>query len=455
MLACNGYEIVDLGVMVPCETILDTAEKVGADMVGLSGLITPSLDEMVLVAAEMERRGMDIPLLIGGATTSPAHTAIKIEPSFKRQPVVHVNDASRAVGTVSALLSDDKSQYWETQRAKYERIRESRSGGPPKPRLPIAEARRKAVPIDWDGYTPPKPSFTGVKEVEFDLGDLNRYIDWTPFFASWSIAGRYPMILEDKVVGEAATSLWNDAQAMMQKIIGEKWFTAKGVCGFWPAKSVGDDVALDNGETLYTLRQQMVKDNQKPNFALADFVSPKGGDHVGAFCVSIFGEDAHSKAYEKANDDYSAIMVKALADRFAEAAAEALHERTRKEFWGYVGDEALSTEDLIKERYQGIRPAPGYPCQPDHTEKETIFRLLGASERIGTELTSSFAMTPPASVSGLYFSHPESVYFAVGRIERDQVADYAARKGWEVSKAEKWLGPILNYDPNEVNEEAA
>ena len=449
VLACNGYEIIDLGVMVPVETILDTAEKEGADMVGLSGLITPSLDEMVVVAAEMERRGMDIPLLIGGATTSPAHTAIKIEPAFKRQPVIHVTDASRAVGTVSALLGEDKAHYWETARAKYDRIRESRAGGPPKPRLPIADAREKHVPIDWAAYTPPAPSFTGVKEVEFDMGDLKRYIDWTPFFASWSLAGRYPMILEDKVVGEAATSLWNDAQAMLQQILGEGWLTARGVCGFWPAKSVGDDIALDNGETLYTLRQQMVKDNQKPNFALADYVSPNGGDHVGAFAVSVFGEAEHAKRFEDAGDDYSSILVKSLADRFAEAAAECLHERVRKEYWGYASDEAFTNEELIKEAYSGIRPAPGYPCQPDHTEKETIFRLLDATNRIGTELTTSFAMTPPASVSGLYLSHPESVYFAVGRIERDQVADYAARKGWDLHKAEKWLGPILNYDPNE------
>ena len=449
VLACNGYEIVDMGVMVPCEDILDRAEKENADMVGLSGLITPSLDEMVVVAAEMERRKMNIPLLIGGATTSPAHTAIKIEPAFKRQPVIHVTDASRAVGTVSALLGEDKARYWETARAKFERIRESRAGGPPKPRLPIAEAREKHVPIDWDSYTPPAPTFTGVKEVSFDLGDLSRYIDWTPFFASWSLAGRYPLILEDEKVGEAARSLWADAQAMLQRIIGEQWFEAKGVFGFWPATAKGDDIALENGETLYTLRQQMVKDNQKPNFALSDFVSPKGGDHVGAFAVSVFGEEKYSKPFEQANDDYSAIMVKSLADRFAEAAAEALHEKVRKEFWGYAGSETLSNEELIKEGYQGIRPAPGYPCQPDHTEKETIFRMLDATTRIGTGLTSSFAMTPPASVSGLYFSHPESVYFAVGRIEKDQVEDYAARKGWELAKAEKWLGPILNYEPGE------
>ena len=257
------------------------------------------------------------------------------------------------------------------------------------------------------------------------------------------------MILSDAKVGEAATSLWNDAQAMMQQILGQDWFSARGVCGFWPARAVGDDVKLDNGETFYTLRQQIVKDNEKPNFALADFVSPHGGDHIGAFAVSVFGEAEHAKRFEDANDDYSSIMVKALADRFAEAAAEALHEKVRKEFWGYAANEAYSVDDLIKEAYTGIRPAPGYPCQPDHTEKETIFRLLGATERIGTELTSSYAMTPPASVSGLYFSHPDSVYFSVGRIERDQVADYAARKGWELTKAEKWLGPILNYDPGE------
>lgn len=452
VLACNGYEIIDLGVMVPTETILDTAVREKADMIGLSGLITPSLDEMVVVAAEMERRGMDIPLLIGGATTSPAHTAIKIEPSFKRQPVIHVNDASRAVGVVSSLLSEgDKQFYWESVRSKYARIRESRAGGPPKPRMPIADARRKAVPIDWDAYTPKAPEFTGLKTItDFDLGDLNRYIDWTPFFSSWSLAGRYPMILEDDVIGAAATDLWKDAQSMMQRIIGEKWFEARGTIGFWPAKSVGDDVVLEGGETLYTLRQQMVKDNTRPNYALSDFVSPKGGDHIGAFCVSIFGEADHAKRFEEAGDDYSSILVKSLSDRFAEAAAECLHERVRKAYWGYAADETFNTDDLIKEAYQGIRPAPGYPCQPDHTEKETIFRLLEVEKRIGTQLTSSYAMTPPSSVSGLYFAHPESVYFSVGRIEKDQVSDYAARKGWTVAKAEKWLGPILNYDPNEV-----
>tara|TARA_B100000678_G_scaffold6146_1_gene5297 strand:+ start:8774 stop:11395 length:2622 start_codon:yes stop_codon:yes gene_type:complete len=450
VLACNGYEIVDLGVMVPMEKILDTAIEEKADMVGLSGLITPSLDEMVEVAKEMDRREMNIPLLIGGATTSPAHTAIKIEPAFQRQPVIHVTDASRAVGTVSALLGDDKAHYWDSARAKYDRIRESRSGGPPKPRLPIAEAREKRVPIDWDAYTLPQPTFTGVKEVSFDLGDLARYIDWTPFFASWSLAGRYPLILEDEKVGEAARALWADAQSMMQRIIGEQWFDVKGVCGFWPAKAEGDDVKLENGETFYTLRQQIVKDNQKPNFALSDYVSPKGGDHVGAFAVTVLGEEKYSKPFEEANDDYSAIMVKSLADRFAEAAAEALHEQVRKTHWGYAEDESLTPEQLIKEGYQGIRPAPGYPCQPDHTEKETIFRLLEAEKRIGAKLTSSYAMWPASSVSGLYFSHPDSVYFSVGRIEKDQVADYAERKGWEIHKAEKWLGPILNYDPNEV-----
>ena len=450
VLACNGYEIVDLGVMVPLEKILDTAIEVKADMVGLSGLITPSLDEMVEVAKEMERREMDMPLLIGGATTSPAHTAIKIEPAFKRQPVIHVNDASRAVGTVSALLGEDKAHYWETARSKYDRIRESRAGGPPKPRLPIEEARAKHVPIDWDAYTPPQPKVSGLQEVNFDLGDLSRYIDWTPYFASWSLAGRFPMILEDEKVGEAARNLWKDTQAMMQRTVGEQWFEVKGVCGFWPAKSVGDDIALENGETFFTIRQQMVKDNQKPNFALSDYVSPKGGDHLGGFAVTVLGEEKHSKPFEQANDDYSAIMVKALADRFAEATAEALHEKVRKEFWGYAEGEAFSAQDLIKESYQGIRPAPGYPCQPDHTEKETLFRLLEAEKRIGAKLTSSFAMWPASSVSGLYLSHPDSVYFAVGRIEKDQVESYAARKGWEVHKAEKWLGPILNYDPNEV-----
>ncbi|MBA4224992.1 MAG: methionine synthase [Hyphomonas sp.] len=458
VLACNGYEIVDLGVMVPAEKILDTAVKEKADIIGLSGLITPSLDEMVYVAAEMQRRGMVQPLLIGGATTSAAHTAVKIEPAIRSAPVVHVIDASRAVGVVSTLLSDDDRPVFLSEvRARYERMRETRKDGPPKPRLPIAEARAARLQFDWAGYTPPKPSYEGVRTFEdIDLGTLARYIDWTPYFSAWDLAGRYPAILEDKIVGEAASSLWRDTQAMMQQLVGEGWLKPKAVVGFWKANSSGDDVKLASGETFLTLRQQMMKDNGQPNFALADFVAPQGDDWIGGFCVTA-GPEAEeiAKKFAAKGDDYSSIMVKALADRFAEAMAEYMHEKVRKELWGYAPDEALSTDELIAEKYQGIRPAAGYPCQPDHTEKGTLFSLLEAGKRIGVELTSSYAMMPASSVSGLYLSHPKSVYFAVGRIDRDQVADYAARKGWEMRMAERWLAPILSYDPFVVAEAVA
>ena len=458
VLACNGYEIVDLGVMVPAEKILDTAVKEKADIIGLSGLITPSLDEMVYVAAEMQRRGMSQPLMIGGATTSAAHTAVKIEPAIRTAPVVHVVDASRAVGVVSTLLNDeDRPIFLSEVRARYERMREARKDGPPKPRLPIAEARAARLQFDWAGYTPPKPTYEGVRTFEdIDLGTLARYIDWTPYFSAWDLAGRYPAILEDKVVGEAASSLWRDTQAMMQQLVGEGWLKPKAVVGFWKANSEEDDVKLANGESFLTLRQQMLKDNSQPNFALADFVAPAGDDWIGGFCVTS-GPEAEeiSQRFAAKGDDYSAIMVKALADRFAEAMAEYMHEKVRKELWAYAPGEALSTDELIAEKYQGIRPAAGYPCQPDHTEKATLFRLLEAEKRIGVELTSSYAMFPAASVSGLYLSHPKSVYFAVGRIGRDQVADYAARKGWDVRTAERWLAPILSYDPFAIAEAVA
>ncbi|MEL6955600.1 MAG: methionine synthase [Pseudomonadota bacterium] len=448
VLACNGYEIIDLGVMVPAETILDAAVEHGADMVGLSGLITPSLDEMVYVAAEMERRGMDLPLLIGGATTSPAHTAVKIEPAYGRGPIIHVTDASRAVGTVGALMSDDeRPAYWEAAKARHEKLRAARAGGPPTARLPIKKARENAF-LAGNSPSAPPPSFTGVRTFEdFDLAELARFIDWTPYFASWDLAGRFPQILEDAVVGAAASDLWGETQAMLQRIIGEQWFNPKAVVGFWEATPRGDDIALSTGDTLHTLRQQMVKTNDRPNFALSDFLAAKG-DHIGAFCVTAGPEaDALAKEFEAAGDDYQAIMVKALADRFAEAMAEYMHAKVRRELWGYAPDEALDNEALIREKYRGIRPAPGYPAQPDHTEKETIFRLLGAEARIGVSLTSSFAMDPAPSVSGLYFAHEDSAYFAVGRIERDHVEDYATRKGWDMRTAERWLAPILNYDP--------
>ena len=458
VLACNGYEIVDLGVMVPAEKILDTAITEKADIIGLSGLITPSLDEMVYVAAEMQRRGMGQPLLIGGATTSAAHTAVKIEPAIKSAPVVHVVDASRAVGVVGSLLNeDDRPVFLNEVRARYERMRESRKDGPPKPRLPIADARAAKLQFDWASYSPPKPAYEGVRTFEdIDLGTLARYIDWTPYFSAWDLAGRFPAILEDKIVGEAASSLWRDTQAMLQQLIGEAWLKPKAVIGFWKANSAEDDVKLANGETFLTLRQQMMKDNGQPNFALADFVAPEGDDWIGGFCVTS-GPEAEeiAKKFAAKGDDYSSIMVKALADRFAEAMAEYMHEKVRKELWAYAPDEALTQEELVGEKYQGIRPAPGYPCQPDHTEKGTLFRLLEADKRIGVELTSSYAMTPAASVSGLYLSHPKAVYFAVGRIDRDQVADYAARKGWEVRMAERWLAPILSYDPFAITEAVA
>ncbi len=454
VLQCNGYKVIDLGVMVPAEKILEAAQRENADMIGLSGLITPSLDEMVYFASEMQRLGIHKPLLIGGATTSPAHTAIKIEPMFKHAPVVHVLDASRAVGVVSQLIGDDsRDKFWADMKDKYQKIRDSRSGGQAKARVSLATARDMAPKIDWSAYTPPKPSFLGVREIEADLATLARYIDWTPYFASWDLVGRYPMILDDDVVGEAAQSLWKDTQGLLQQMIGEQWIKANGVVGFWPANQSGDDVVLWSDETrkteigrFHTLRQQMEKTNDKGQFALSDFVAPKAADYVGGFAVTAgHGELAKAKEFIDKGDDYSSIIVKALADRFAEAFAEYMHEIVRRELWGYATNEGLTNEDLIAEKYQGIRPAPGYPSQPDHTEKQTLFDLLDATNRAGIELTSSFAMNPPASVSGMYFSHPDAVYFAVGRIEKDQVEDYARRKNWDLATAERWLRPILNY----------
>jgi 5-methyltetrahydrofolate--homocysteine methyltransferase len=455
VLQCNGYTVIDLGVMVPAEKILETAASSNADMIGLSGLITPSLDEMVYFASEMERRGLKIPLLIGGATTSPAHTAIKIEPQFTNAPVVHVLDASRAVGVVSQLISTEtRVAFWGDTKAKYQKIRDSRSGGQAKARVNLAQAREMAHKPDWRSYTPPKPTFIGEREVAADLATLARYIDWTPYFASWDLIGRYPMILEDDVVGEAARSLWADTQSMMQRLVGEQWLKPRGVVGFWPANSDGDDIIVWENETrkkekarFFTLRQQMEKTNEKGQFALSDFIAPKGqgADYIGGFAVTAgHGETERAEAFKKAGDDYSSIMLKALADRFAEAFAEYMHERVRRELWGYAKDEALTNTDLIEEKYRGIRPAAGYPSQPDHTEKETLFRLLDATRATGIELTSSFAMLPQSSVSGLYLAHPEAVYFAVGRIENDQVEDYARRKGWDMVTAKRWLGPILN-----------
>jgi 5-methyltetrahydrofolate--homocysteine methyltransferase len=450
VLACNGYDIIDLGVMVPAEKILETAIREKVDIIGLSGLITPSLDEMVFVASEMQRRGMTQPLLIGGATTSPAHTAVKIDPVIRSAPVIHVVDASRAVGVVSALLNDeDRPALVAQTRARYERMREARKDGPPKPRLSLADARKAAFRPDWANYTAPKPAFTGARTFEgIDLATLARYIDWTPYFSAWDLAGHYPEILDDAVVGEAAQGLWRDTEAMLQRLIGEGWFNPKAVVGFWGALAVGDDIRLSTGDTFHTLRQQMKKDNGRANYALSDFIAPEGEDWIGGFCVTAGPEaDRIAETFKIKGDDYSSIMVKALADRFAEAMAEYMHERVRKELWAYAPDEALTREELIAEKYRGIRPAPGYPSQPEHSEKATLFRLLDAERQIGVELTSSFAMNPAPSVSGMYFANPEAIYFALGRIERDQVEDYARRKGWDVKTAERWLAPVLNYDP--------
>ncbi len=456
VLQCNGYEVIDLGVMVPCDTILDTAEKENADIIGLSGLITPSLDEMVFVATEMRRRGMNKPLLIGGATTSPAHTAVKIEPGYSAAPVIHVTDASRCVGVVSALLSEEaRPKLWEDTKNKYAKMRAARDGGGPKERLTLENARAARFTPDWNADGPVAPSFTGAKAIDdVSLEDVLPYIDWTPFFMSWDLPGRYPQILNDDKRGEAARGLWRDAQAMLDKLVAERWLTLKAAVGFWPANADGDDIVLWTNEKrdqevskFFTLRQQ-IKKKEGANVALSDFVRPKGegADWIGGFCVTAgHGEVERSEAFKKANDDYSSIMVKALADRFAEGFAEYLHARVRRDLWGYAPEEQLSVEELVEEKYAGIRPAPGYPSQPDHTEKKVLFDLLNAQTRAGVELTSSFAMTPPASVSGLYFAHPDSHYFALGRIAKDQVEDYARRKGWDVDTAERWLSPVLNY----------
>ncbi|HEX6860497.1 MAG TPA: methionine synthase [Caulobacteraceae bacterium] len=458
VLQCNNYEVIDLGVMVPADRILDEAVKNGVHMVGLSGLITPSLDEMVFVASEMERRGFDIPLLIGGATTSRTHTAVKIEPAYRRGSTTYVLDASRAVGVVSGLLSGDRARIEADTRAEYVRIREQFARGQEvKARTAIEDARKNAFKIDWSGYAPPRPTFTGTRAfAPYDLADLVRHIDWTPFFSSWELTGRFPMILEDDVVGEAASDLYRDATAMLDKMVAEKWVEARGVAGFWPANADGDDIVvwIDESRTTelgryHTLRQQMAKSQGKANVALSDFVAPVGmPDWIGGFAVTAgHGELEVARRFKDKGDDYSAILATSLADRLAEAFAEALHRRVRTELWGYAPDEPFDIDALIAEKYQGIRPAPGYPAQPDHTEKATLFKLLDATSATGIELTESFAMTPPASVSGLYFSHPLAHYFGVGKIDRDQVEDYARRKGWTVDVAERWLSPILNYDP--------
>jgi 5-methyltetrahydrofolate--homocysteine methyltransferase len=460
VLQCNNYEVVDLGVMVPADKILETARAERADIIGLSGLITPSLDEMCHVAAEMERQGFELPLMIGGATTSRVHTAVKIHPNYKRGQTVYVNDASRAVGVAQTLMSvNARAGYVAELRGEYARIAAAHARAQEdKARLPLAAARANALKLDWSGaYQPPEPKFIGTEVLnDYPVKELIDYIDWTPFFSTWELSGKFPAILDDAKFGQAARSLYEDARAMLDKIVDEHWFRANAVLGFWPANAKGDDILVYGDEVrdepiavLHSLRQQLSKREGRANAALGDYVAPRESglaDYIGGFTVTAgIGEDEVAERFKRANDDYSAIMVKALADRLAEAFAERLHQRVRKEFWGYAADETSTNEQLIAEKYRGIRPAPGYPAQPDHTEKGTLFNLL-KSERIGVKLTESFAMWPGAAVCGLYFSHPQSAYFGVGKIERDQVEDYARRKGWTVAECERWLAPILNYD---------
>ena len=457
VLQCNNYEIVDLGVMVPAEKILRTAKEVNADLIGLSGLITPSLDEMVNVAKEMERQGFTIPLLIGGATTSKAHTAVKIEQNYSG-PTVYVQNASRTVGVVAALLSDtQRDDFVARTRKEYETVRIQH--GRKKPRTPpvtLEAARDNDFAFDWQAYTPPVAHRLGVQEVEASIETLRNYIDWTPFFMTWSLAGKYPRILEDEVVGVEAQRLFKDANDMLDKLSAEKTLNPRGVVGLFPANRVGDDIEIYRDETRthvinvsHHLRQQTEKTGFA-NYCLADFVAPKlsgKADYIGAFAVTGgLEEDALADAFEAQHDDYNKIMVKALADRLAEAFAEYLHERVRKVYWGYAPNENLSNEELIRENYQGIRPAPGYPACPEHTEKATIWELLEVEKHTGMKLTESFAMWPGASVSGWYFSHPDSKYYAVAQIQRDQVEDYARRKGMSVTEVERWLAPNLGYD---------
>ncbi|MBN8679564.1 MAG: methionine synthase [Chitinophagales bacterium] len=457
VLGCNNYEVVDLGVMVPADKILKAAIAEKVDVIGLSGLITPSLDEMVHVAKEMQRLDMHIPLMIGGATTSKTHTAVKIEPQYHNAPVVHVLDASRSVAVVSSLLTKNTTEqeaFVAKTKLEYEQIRIQRaSRQSAKQYLSLAQARANKFQPDWDGYTPPKPAVLGVQTfAQYSLAELAEYIDWTPFFQSWQLAGKYPAILQDEVVGVEATKLFRDAQAMLKRIIAEKWLEARAVIGLFKAQRVQDDdirVWLPNGQTLdlHHLRQQNQKAAGQPNYCLSDFVSPNGDDYIGAFAVTAgIGIEERVAAFEKEHDDYSAIMLKALADRLAEAFAERMHERVRKEFWGYAATEKLDNDALIEEKYQGIRPAPGYPACPEHTEKRTLWQLLDPENNAGITLTDSCAMYPTAAVSGWYFSHPESKYFGLGQIGKDQVEDYARRKSMSFQEAERWLAPVLNYD---------
>ena len=452
VLACNNFEIIDLGVMVPPEKIIETAVKENVDIIGLSGLITPSLDEMVYLAKEMDKLNIKIPVMIGGATTSRAHTAVKIAPEYK-ETVVHVNDASRAVTVATHLLqSDTKITYAKSLREEYDSLREGYlNRSREKNFLSIEEARKNKFKIDWDNYEPVKPNFIGTKTIEVELSELVDFIDWTPFFQSWELYGKFPAILTDEIVGEQATHLFEDAQKMLSQIVSEKWFTAKGILGIFPANTINhDDIELVTSsgvEKFLSLRQQSQKTVGAPNIALADFIAPKEigkQDYVGCFCVSTgFGVDEKASEFEKQLDDYNSILVKALGDRLAEAFAEYLHLKVRKEIWGYASDEVLSNEELIKEKYKGIRPAPGYPACPDHLEKPTIWKLLNVEKEIGVKLTESMAMWPAASVSGYYFANPESKYFGLGKIKKDQLEDYAKRRNISLELAEKWLSPNL------------
>jgi 5-methyltetrahydrofolate--homocysteine methyltransferase len=447
--------------MVPAQKVLDTAVEIGADAVGLSGLITPSLDEMVNVASEMQRRGLTIPLLIGGATTSRAHTAVKVDKSYDG-PVVWVKDASRSVPTLATLLSDERRpKLLADLQEDYDSLRKRHAVKHDRPMVSLERARANRTPIEWDGYAPPVPRQCGVHVLEdYDLAELREYIDWQPFFNTWEMKGRFPDILNNPATGETASALYADAQAMLDRIIEEGWLTARGVYGFFPASAVGDDLEVytddSRGEVLtrlHHLRQQGDHREGVPNRSLADFVAPRETglpDHVGGFAVTAgIGIEDRIAAFRKDSDDYSAILLESLADRLAEAFAERLHQRVRTEFWGHVAGEDLANEDLIAERYEGIRPAPGYPACPEHTEKRTLWELLDVEQNAGITLTESMAMWPGASVSGWYFSHPQSQYFVVGRLGREQVAEYAERKGWTLAEAEKWLSPNLGYDPED------
>jgi 5-methyltetrahydrofolate--homocysteine methyltransferase len=460
VLQCNNFEVVNMGVMVPCQQILDTAREHKADIIGLSGLITPSLEEMAHVAKEMERQGFTVPLLIGGATTSRVHTAVKIEPNYPSGQVVYVTDASRAVGVCSNLLSNTtRDSYIAEIKADYVSAREQHEDKKGKASyVSLEEARQRGVKTDWKKYTPPKPKLLGVQKLEnYPLDILVDFIDWTPFFQAWELAGRYPKILQDDVVGEEARKLFVDAQAMLKKIVKEKWLSANAVFGLFPANTVNsddieiytDDKCKNVAMTWHNLRQQTKKPADIPNYCLADYIAPKDSkvkDYIGAFAVTTgIGIDQRVAEFEKQHDDYSAIMLKALADRLAEAFAEHLHLRVRREFWGYAADEALGNDDIIAEKYRGIRPAPGYPACPEHSEKAPLFELLQAPKNAGITLTDSFAMLPTAAVSGFYFSHPQAQYFATGKVDKEQVADYAKRKGWTVEQAERWLAPVLSY----------